>query len=187
MTVTFDKRKKDFLSKVDKSSIGGWDKPIISLCNKLNKSKDYFSLSSCSGRFVLIKNIIEKKPGLFVYRTHELGKFDAIREELEKYNGEEGLVFKQEPCILHVACRDLNKAKELLIKAQENGWKQSGIIAISSNRVVVDLRSTEGISFPIHDGKNILVDDDFIRFIIKEGNQRLKRTWDKIKRLERVV
>jgi len=71
MTVTFDKRKKDALSKADKSSIGGWDSKIKGLCEKINKSDDYYTASSCAGRIVLIKNVLKKGPGLFVFRTHD--------------------------------------------------------------------------------------------------------------------
>lgn len=186
MVVTFEKRKSDFLGKDDKSSIGGWDKKIKGLCDKLNKTKNYFSLSSCSGRIVLNKNVVKKIPGIFVYRTHELGNFEEIWQILKDYNGKEGLVFKQEPCILHVACRNLESALDLIKKAQESGWKQSGVIGVKDNRVVVDMRGTESISFPIYD-KKLLVDKDFVKLVIKESNFKLKKTWDKIKKLQTLV
>ena len=187
MTVTFDKRKNDALSKADKSSIGDWDPKIKGLCDKLNKSDDYYSASSCAGRVVLIKNVLKKGPGLFVLRTHEKIKLAELDKALEDYDGEEGLVYKQESCILHVACRDLDAAKALLRLAQESGWKQSGIISIGSNRVVVDLRSTEIVSFLIYDNGKLLVDEDFLKILVKESNEKLDRTWDKIKRLQKVV
>jgi len=187
MTVTFDKRKKDALSKADKSSIGGWDSKIKGLCEKINKSDDYYTASSCAGRIVLIKNVLKKGPGLFVFRTHDKIKLNELKKALSNYNGSEGLVYKQESCILHVACRDLDDAKKLLRLAQESGWKQSGIISIGSNRVVVDLRSTEIISFLIHDGKKILVDDDFLKALVKESNEKLERTWAKINKLSKLI
>ena len=187
MTVTFDKRKKDFLGKGDKSSIGGWDKPILKLLDKLNKKKDYYTLSSCSGRIVVIRNVVKKVPNIFVFREHRIVKFTEVAKVFSDYRGKDGLVFKQEPCILHVACRDLGAARNLLKKALLAGWKNSGIIVISDNRVIVDLRSTEAISFPIHNCKNLLVDRDFLKFIVKEANKRLLRSWDKIKKFEALV
>jgi len=184
MVVSFEKRKKDFLSKKDKSSIGSWDKPILNLCKKINKKKDYYTLSSCSGRIVLIKNIIEKQPGLFIIREHKPITFTKLKKALADYNERHGVIYKQEPCILHVACKNLEKARELLVKAQQAGWKQSGIIALGSNRIVVELRSTEYISFPIIDKGKLLVDNDFLKILVKESNSRLKRTWQKIKNLE---
>jgi len=150
----------------------------------LNKSEDYISLSSCSGRIVLIKNVVKKGPGLFVLRTHDKVSFKELKKALNNYSGE-GLVYKQEACILHVACRDLETSMKLLRLAQESGWKQSGIISIGSNRVVVDLRSTEIISFLIHNGKKTLVDDDFLKNLVVESNNKLARTWKKIKKLEK--
>jgi len=185
MTVTFDKRKQDALGKSDKSSIGDWDAKISGLCKKLNSNKNYYSASSCSGRVVLIRNVVKKGPGLFVLRTHNNISFKELKKSLEDYNGEDGLVYKQEACILHVACRDLETSMKLLRLAQESGWKQSGIISIGSNRVVVDLRSTEIISFLIHNGKKTLVDDDFLKNLVVESNNKLARTWKKIKKLEK--
>ena len=51
---TFLQRKKDILSKKDKSHIGKWDEKIVGLCEKINKSDKYYTTSSCSGRVIMI-------------------------------------------------------------------------------------------------------------------------------------
>lgn len=51
----FIQRKKDVLSKKDKSSIGKWDYKIISLCEKINGNGNYYTTSSCSGRVIILK------------------------------------------------------------------------------------------------------------------------------------
>ena len=38
----FLQRKQDVLSKLDKSSIGDWDFQIKGLCDKINKSDDFY-------------------------------------------------------------------------------------------------------------------------------------------------
>jgi tRNA wybutosine-synthesizing protein 3 len=188
MVVTFEKRKKDFLAKDDKSSIGSWDKPIVPLCNKLNKNKDYYSLSSCSGRVVLLRNVKEKKHGLFVFRSHEKISLREISNAIEKAKSvKEGVLFKQEPGILHVACRDLVSAKKLLVKANLAGWKHSGIIAISDNRIVVELNVSESLAFPVVDSGKVLVDDGFLKILVRESNARLSGVWKKINKLAKLV
>ena len=192
MTVTFEKRKKDFLGKIDKSDIGGWDEKIRGLCVKINNLDDYYSLSSCSGRVVLIKDVAKKESGLFLFRTHDKINFKELINEVKgireiKYKGR--VMFKQESCILHVACKDISSAYKLLIKARSCGWMQSGIISIAEtgNRVVVDLRSTESLSFPIFDKSKVIVDDKFLKIIVKESNLRLERAWKKIQKLEKSI
>lgn len=183
--ITFQRRKEDCLKKDDKSSIGFWDKPIQKLCEKINKLKDYYTLSSCSGRIVLIKNLDKKQPGMFFFRSHNKVKFDELKKSLnDASEKKEDLIFKQETVILHVCCNTLESADNLLEKARIAGWKNSGIMS-TRGRIVLELRSTEYLALPIMEKGNLLVDDNFIKILIKESNKRLEKTWDKINRLEK--
>lgn len=183
----FQKSKTKQLLMKDNSDIGEWDKHILSLCNKINKTEKYYTTSSCSGRIVLIIADEQKKSGLFLFRSHEKINFNLLKRELEKAAKIGKLVyFKQEPCILHVACSSLEDAQVLLDRAKLAGWKNSGIMA-SSDRIVLEMRSTEKLEFPaISDGK-ILVDNDYLKILVKEANRKLERTWGKIKKLEKLI
>lgn len=94
--------------------------------------------------------------------------------------------FKSEPCILHVACADLESARKLYDKAKLAGWKKSGIIA-SGKRFVVELNSTEKLEFPIMAKGKILVSDEFLKLIVKKTNENLKKSWAKIERLKESI
>lgn len=180
MNVPFERRKQDCLKKDDKSSIGFWDKPIQKLCEKINKLDEYYTLSSCSGRIVLIKNLDKKQPGMFVFRSHEKVKFDELKISISQAEiKEESLIFKQEPPILHVCCKSLEDAEFLLEKARTSGWKNSGIMS-TRGRIVLELRSTEYLALPIMDCGKLLIDDNFIKILLKESNKRLQKSWEKI-------
>ena len=185
MNVPFERRKEDCLGKDDKSSIGSWDKPILALCNKINSKKSLYTLSSCSGRIVLIKNLDKKQPGMFILRSHDKITFNQLKKALENYDGKENLIFKQEAGILHICCKEVSDAEELLNKARTAGWKNSGIMSLSG-RIVLELRSTEYISLPIYE-KEILVDDKFLKILVKEANRKLERAWEKINKLEKLI
>lgn len=94
--------------------------------------------------------------------------------------------FKQEPCILHVACKTLKDAQNLYDKAKLAGWKKSGIIA-SGRRFMVELYNTGKLEFPIIKGNKILVDDNFLKIIVKKNNENLKKSWGKIEKLRRLI
>jgi tRNA wybutosine-synthesizing protein 3 len=94
--------------------------------------------------------------------------------------------FKLEPCILHVACRDLNCAQKLFDKAKFVGWKKSGIIT-AKNHIILELNSTERLEFPIISLGEILVDDKFLKIIVKETNRKLEKSWEKIEKLEMAI
>jgi len=184
--ITFNRRKQDILKKDDKSSIGEWDEPIRKLCSKINSKENYYTLSSCSGRIVLLKNLEKKQPGMFVFRSHEKINFAELKKILMDYPGKEAIIFKQEQPILHVACKTLEDAQKMLSAAHVAGFKHSGIMNIAENRIVLEIIGSEQLSLPIYD-KKILVDDDFLKILVKESNKRLEIGWEKIKKLERAL
>ena len=187
--ITFTRRKTDCLSKGDKSSIGGVDEPIRELCRKINSKDNLYTLSSCSGRAVLIKNLDKKQPNMFVLREHRKLKLqDLINILNESGAKKETLIFKQEPPILHVCCADIESAEKLLNLVRESGWKNSGIMTLGQGkRIVLELRSTEYLALPIMEKGKLLVGGDFLKILVRESNLRLERGWKKIEKLAIVV
>ncbi|MFH1327147.1 MAG: tRNA wybutosine-synthesizing 3 family protein [archaeon] len=182
MVDMFNTRKKDILLKLDKSSKGDWDKKIAPLCNKINKMKNYYTTSSCAGRVVVLVDKEKKEPGSFLFVSHDLLNYKKLKNALNKVNYSKLVKFKQEPCILHVACRTFKDAEVLLKKAQLAGWKRSGIIS-HKNKFVCELLSTEKLEFPLMNKGKILVDDDFLELVVKKSNENLKKSWEKIENL----
>ena len=187
MNVPFARRKADCLSKDDKSSIGSWDKHILALCERINKKVNFYTLSSCSGRIVLLKNLDKKQPGMFILRTHEKIKFDELFKALKQAEKiRETLIFKQEPPILHVCCADIESAENLLNKSRGSGWKNSGIMS-TRGRIVLELRSTEYLALPIMEKGKLLVNEEFLKILVREGNARIGKGWEKIQKLEKTI
>ena len=173
MSDKFIQRKKEILSKKDKSGIGEWDKHIVELCEKINYFDNYYTTSSCSGRIAVIKDIPNERGGLFEFVSHDL--IDGL--DLSEKKGD--LKFKSEPPILHVACRSLEDAEELLEKAREVGWKRSGIISLGKN-IIVELLSTEKLEFPLMKDGKLLVSEEFLEIVLDKSNENLKKGWEKI-------
>lgn len=184
----FPQRKKSILSKKDKSSKTSWDDKIISLCEKINSLEDYYTTSSCSGRVVLMIDVKKKAPKLFKFVSHDLIEFKQLKNNLNNIaKKHKSLIkFKQEPCIIHVACNSLKDAEELYKKAKLSGWKRSGIIS-SGKRFVVELNSTERLEFPIINKNKVFVSDEFLKLIVKKSNENLKKSWGKIKKLKNLI
>jgi len=184
--VQFQNAKKSTLAKRDKSDIGKYDDKIKRLCDKINKKKEYYTTSSCSGRIILILGEEEKKPGLFLFRTHKKIKLKELKKELKKIKSKKIIYFKQEPFILHVCCFNLDSANKLFKIAQEAGIKQKSIISLG-NKIIVEMRGSEKIEFPIMKNKKILVNDNFLKILIKESNKKLEKTWKKLKTLGKLI
>lgn len=182
----FLQRKTAILSKLDKSSIGKWDRKIKNVCNNINLFNDFYTTSSCSGRIILMIEQEKKGKDLFLKIWHEKISFNELKKalnELLKYK--KIIKFKLEPPIIHVACRDLRKATEILEKAKYIGFKRSSILTCDRN-IFVELNSSDRMEFPVLKSGKILVDDEFLRLIIEMSNQKLERGWEKIEKLGRV-
>jgi len=185
----FIQRKKSILKKSDKSSIGGWDEKIKVLCDKINKSEDFYTTSSCSGRILLMIEQEKKSPNLFIRVWHDKISFREFKEELEnlvKSKNKKSIKFKFEQPILHIACKNLEGASELLEKAKHLGFKRSGILTAGKN-IILELNSTEKIEFPIVKKGKVLVDDKFLNLIVKMSNEKLEKGWKKIEKLKKVL
>ena len=186
---SFQQSKDSVLSRKDKSSIGEWDKKVKSLCDKINFLDDFYTTSSCSGRVVLMIEQDKKDHDLFFKMSHDLISFEWIKNSLKEIldkNKNQFIKFKLEQPIFHIACRNIESAEKLLDKALHIGFKRSGIINLGK-KVIVELNSTEKLEFPIIlDGK-VLVGDDFIELIVKISNEKLKKGWMKIQKLEKLL
>jgi len=182
-----EQKSKQFL-RTDKSGEGAWDREIASLCKKINEKKEYYTTSSCAGRIVLLKGLEEKSKNVFLFKTHNKINFDQLKKELEKVGKEyKGLIyFKQEPCILHIACSNLDSAYNLLDKARFAGWKRSGLIA-KGKRIILELMSTEKLELPIIEKGKLLVPEIYLKLLVKEANKKLEKTRKKIKRFEKLI
>lgn len=183
----FQQRKIDILNKIDKSSIGSWDKKIVKLCNKINKKNNFYTTSSCSGRILLMIDQEKKGEDLFLFVSHDKITFKKLKEEINKSLAiKKDIKFKLEPCILHVSCKDLEDTKILFEKGKEAGFKRLGIIGTNHN-FTFELNSTEKLEFPIIEKNKLLVDDDFLNLIVEDANKKLEKSWIKIDKLEKLI
>jgi len=183
----FDKRKKDVLSKTDKSHKSEWDEKISELCNKINSLEDYYSTSSCSGRVILMIEQDKKSENLFISVYHNKIFLKQLKEDLNSaLKIGKKIKFKLEPCILHVSCKRLEQAEIIYNKAKLAGWKKSGIIGMK-NGFNVELNGTDRLEFPIINENKILVSEEFLKIIVEESNKKLEKSWSKIKKLEKLL
>lgn len=180
----FKQRKKSLLSKQDKSFIGKWDKRIIGLCNKINKKDIYYTTSSCSGRILIMIDNEKKRKGLFKFVSHNKINFKEFLKNIPKTK--QNLKFKQEPMILHVVCKKFENANHLLNLAQKAGFKKIGIIALNK-RIVVEINGSEKLEFPLSQKGKLLVDETFLKIVLKKANKNLEKNWKKIKKFEELI
>lgn len=204
----FSKEKSDFLSKKDKSKKGSIDKGIVKLVNKINSKDDYYTTSSCAGRIVLLEMKSRKKNDCsWIFAKHGKVKFNEInnaliknsiktnsnneinnneksnKKKLNKNNYE--IWFKQQPLILHVACRNLEFAKKFLEIARKL-FRRAGIIGITDKKVTIEVIGSEHLETIVAE-KNFIADEIFLKRLIKYANRNFGENENKIKMFLKLI
>lgn len=180
--MSFDNSKKQAINKKDKSGIGKFDTKIRNLVKLINSKKDYYTTSSCSGRIGLITDAPKGK-SKWLFKSHKPVTAKQILEVLQDPNNNK-LWFRQEPLILHVACRNIQAAKKLLTITQKAGFKRAGIISLSK-KIIVEVKSDEIIYTMVYNTH--LTPPAYITVLVREANTKLKLNFARIKQLEKEI
>ena len=183
--MSFENQKTTFLKKTDKSQKKSVDKEIIPLISSINKKPDYYTTSSCSGRIVILKKKSYKKQETkWLYSTHKKATFKQLKASLKTIPKEE-LWFRQEPIILHVCCKTIDNAKKLLNTARKI-FKRAGIITLNK-KIIIEIIGTEFIYTIIAKNRKLLVNDSYLKELVKEANKKLTANKNKIKKFHNLI
>ena len=179
----FDQQKKIVLEKLfkpDKSKKGGVDEKLVPLINLINSHNDFYTTSSCSGRIMLFSDNDSKikTDASWLFVSHEIITFEQIEPSLEILP-EAITSFKMEGMILHIACRTLETAKQLIIFSQNNGYKHTGLLSLSK-RFIVQIMGVERFDAPIAKSGSLLVSKEYLKLLIESANKKLLKTHNKI-------
>jgi len=151
------------------------DEDIIDILDILNKNKNIFTTSSCSGRAVIIEVPYPgAKPGArFLGKWHKRVEKEDVYRSLE--SARDGfLMFMVHPPIIHAVVRDPLIGEKLVKAALSSGFKNSGMRGIKG-KIVVELRSTERMDVLIGKDRELLVDDRYIEVLCEMANLMLEK------------
>lgn len=176
--VYFDKSKLSMaenLLKQDKSRKGDVDIDAMPIIEAFNKSKDYYTTSSCSGRISLFREAKSKKKydSGWLFVKHGLVTKDEIMGSLVTVPLDV-VWFRQEAPIFHIACRDDVAANNLLNLCRDLGFKHSGIIGLG-RRIMVEIIFNEKFDCPISENNLLLVSSNHLDLLISKANEKMVR------------
>jgi len=176
----FDHEKKMFREqKPDKSRKNSIDVPIKELIELINQKKDCYTTSSCSGRIMILQKPDEgkKHETEWVYVTHDRANVKEANEAL--FNRKGDVWFKQEPIILHICCRDIESAQQIVDIAKFVGLKKSGIMN-ARKRILVEIVGPDLMETIIIKDGNMLLNFESFSILINEANKRMDKNEKKI-------
>ncbi len=183
----FDEDKKRTMKKLKYAIKNDFvDKDVLFIVNKINEMDNYYTTSSCIGRCGIMEFPKNKNPKIYskwLGKWHHYADEDELFEAIgKKSNDFESVVFVMNSPILHIASKDIPSAKKLLELAIHNGLKASSIKSISHRRVIVEILSTYKMDVPIGTNGKILVDDDYLKFLLYTGNKKLEKSRELLSR-----
>lgn len=185
----FELRKKEALSKIDKSRKDSWDEKIIPLLNKINSKENYFTTSSCSGRALIYFNNSKKHECKWFYYSHDLlepenvwNQIQSALKFMQDNQLEETVFFNFKGAILHFASKTIDSAFDLINIGRECGLKKGGIFA--RQKIISELIAPETIEIPLIINQKIIVNAEFIKIACEQINQMMQNTWNRIKKFE---
>lgn len=186
----------------DKSPKGFVDERILPLCSLINRHPNMFTTSSCSGRICLWVDVETKRKNQngstisavsainkWLYVAHDLAIAQDAQNAFDKrpFQASAALVYlKMEPMILHVECRDLDTAIDLLHKALSAGFRNSGLTCNKADcrRWIVAIRSTIKLDIPIFDEAG---DKLLLHRWVEVANQKMFSNWALMDKLLKTI
>jgi len=182
----FAHEKSNALRKIDKSSKKSIDKQIKSLVAEINKLSNFYTTSSCSGRFVIVKELGKKIKNAILLSYHSPPKLEVLLKDLRKIleSNKQPLFFKYEPSILHVVASSTEKAARFVEIARQLGFKKSGFyFGRKRKRPVIELISTETLALPIAKNGKLLVGEKYLSLVLNFAKKLHNKNNTKIKKL----
>ena len=181
-------RKEAFLNRLKRElEMGRVDYDILDTLNLINKLKDFYTTSSCSGRIQLA---VLQFPGE-KFKIKNIVKWHRIIgvEELKKYidiKYKYLWLFVQSP-IIHIVARNLDDAILMLKLARDAGFKHSGILAIKNERITIEVIGSEHLDIPIVWNYKLMINLNELESLVRIINELLTKSKIKLKRLNNLI
>ncbi|KAK8470851.1 hypothetical protein PHAVU_003G078700 [Phaseolus vulgaris] len=200
----FEKRKAAALAslistELDKSPKGSLDAPIVPLVNALNQNPSYFTTSSCSGRISILSQPLSESPnpkkkargGTWLFVSHDPADPDSVLSLLFPSESTRSpfvseLVFRFEPLIIALECRDLSAAHSLVSLAISCGFRESGITN-AKKRVIIAIRCSIRMEVPLGDTRTVMVTPEYIRYLVRVANDKMEANRKRTQRFFQVI
>ncbi|CAG84830.1 DEHA2A12078p [Debaryomyces hansenii CBS767] len=197
----------------DASPKGTIDEFCIPIIHLINSNKDMVTTSSCSGRVSVflegMKNIDQDdikigakgNYGRWIFVTHDPKDLPDWSSSVNfKYITDGSsygstdvnaryILYKFEPLILHVKCRDLEMANNLYSVAMSCGFRESGIGTNNIVGIRISIKLDVPIGFLNETNQELtsFVSEDYLRIITKLSEDRFKENFKKLDALYKAI
>lgn len=185
----WEKRKAMFLERINRDrEIGYLDQGIEETLSLINSREKSYTTSSCTGRVTAVDSEFpwkrDDEPPLFKkHNSIDENDLKYLLEITPKY-----LIWLiVSGPILHICCRELEEAREMLRISRQAGFKHSGIMSISDECFMVELISGTQFYIPIKSKTKVFITEESIPDILSLVNESLSEGKERLKRLNEAL
>ncbi len=163
------------------------DQNIVPLLDLINKSKEYYTSSSCAGRILLLQipTIGDKKQAEFLGRWHRTIKTEEILKSIKKSDKGTMWLLAQSP-IIHIGAKTNTAADKIVKIANSSGFKNSNIKSVGK-KPLVEIGSTERLDAPIGEDGILFCKDEHLELLVRISNEVMEKSMLKLVRFEREI
>ncbi len=164
---------------------GEVDEDIIPLLDLINSFDCFVTTSSCSGRIGILDmpEFGDKVEAKFLGKWHDMVEFKDVLKAVRR--GQRVVWLIMYPPIIHIACKDLSCAEELISIANKSGFRRSGIISLKN--WVVEITSLERLELPVALNGEIILSESALKIMVDFANRKLAKSKEKLKRLYKAL
>jgi len=161
------------------------DEILVPLLRYVNSRDNFYTTSSCAGRITLFWDIGSKLKNDFMGKWHREVTFEEVKEQVAGIDKKDGIVwFRQESMIFHIVGRTLDDAVVVLNIALKSGLKHSGVQVFKQGRYLVEICGAERMDVPVIDSGILLIDDNYLEYLINLANRKLRETRRRLEKFE---
>ncbi|MCX8198879.1 MAG: hypothetical protein N3E36_02470 [Sulfolobales archaeon] len=179
-------RKKVFWSRIwEDLEIGYLDRDLLPLLIELNLRPYTYTLSSCSGRIILVDSVKPwaRKGTNVIFKKHA----PITHEELVRVTREpcaEALWLIVSGPIIHASTASLKEAVELLRVARRAGFKHSGVLSMHKVKgIIVEMLTGIKAIHIIKKGEEFITPVSELSKVVAVANELLEDAKEALKRL----
>lgn len=82
-------------------------------------------------------------------------------------------MFRFEPLIIAVECKDIEAAQFLVSLAISSGFRESGITSVN-RRVIIAIRCSIRLEVPLGDTEKIMVSSEYVKYLVELANEKME-------------
>jgi tRNA wybutosine-synthesizing protein 3 len=116
------------------------------------------------------------KGGKWLLSEHASITLDLLKQALNTEDARQSnmIIFKHEPFIMHVVCRDIEAAKEMSQWGLSCGFRESGVV-IGNKKVQCHIRTTANtLEIPLARNGQLFVDEAYLKWIVEVANDKFR-------------